>query len=119
VADAYRDGMAVVIPFGDDVMSIEVVPVFKRAHGGYFMPEPPARGSRPTRSATTNSASTKNEARDGKNVPLVKMVKGINREVDEPVSPSFRLEVIAQKIVKTPVGRYQDEIVLFLATAAD
>jgi hypothetical protein len=47
------------------------------------------------------------------------MIKGINRELGEPVSPSFLLEVIAQKIVKAPITRYQDEIVLFLATAAE
>jgi hypothetical protein len=47
------------------------------------------------------------------------MVKGINRELGEPVSPSFLLEVMAQSLVKPPIGRYQDEIVLFLATAAE
>jgi hypothetical protein len=52
-------------------------------------------------------------------VPFVKMIKAINRELGEPVSPSFLLEVIAMGVVKPPFGRYQDEIVLFLATAAD
>ncbi|MFF4836478.1 hypothetical protein [Streptomyces sp. NPDC001315] len=35
------------------------------------------------------------------------------------MSPSFLLEVMAQSLVKPPTGRYQDEIVLFLATAAE
>lgn len=38
--DAHRDGMAVVIPYGndDEIMSIDVVPAFDRAAGGYFIP---------------------------------------------------------------------------------
>jgi len=49
----------------------------------------------------------------------VKMIKGINREADEPIQPSFLLEVMAYELVQTPFGRYQDEIRWFLATAAD
>jgi hypothetical protein len=64
-------------------------------------------------------ASVANADCDGKFVPFVKMIKGINRELGEPVSPSFLLEVMAQTLVKAPFGRYQDEIVLFLATAAE
>ncbi|MGK5738928.1 CBASS oligonucleotide cyclase [Micromonospora sp. URMC 103] len=118
--DAHRDGMAIVIPYGDDVMSIEAVPAFKRANGGYFIPEPAAGtwiATNPKRHHELSIA--KNADCGGKYVPLVKMIKGINRELGEPVSPSFLLEVMAQTIVKAPVGRYQDEIVLFLATAAD
>jgi len=118
--DAHRDGMAIVIPFGDEVMSIEVVPAFKRAAGGYFIPDPAAGAWIATNPKRHHELSIdKNADCDGKFVPLVKMVKAINRELGEPVSPSFLLEVMAQSIVKTPVGRYQDEIVLFLATAAD
>ncbi|MEV1013045.1 CBASS oligonucleotide cyclase [Micromonospora sp. NPDC049801] len=118
--EAYRDGMAIVIPYGDDVMSIEAVPAFKRTNGGYFIPEPSAGAWIATNPKRHHELSiAKNDDCGGKYVPLVKMIKTINRELDEPVSPSFLLEVMAQTIVKTPVGRYQDEIVLFLATAAD
>ncbi|MEH1126474.1 CBASS oligonucleotide cyclase [Micromonospora sp. CPCC 206061] len=118
--DAHRDGMAIVIPYGGDVMSIEVVPAFKRSAGGYFIPDPAAGSWIETNPKRHHELSIeKNKACDGMYVPLVKMIKGINRELGEPVSPSFLLEVMAQTIVKTPVGRYQDEIVLFLATAAD
>lgn len=120
--DAYRDGMAIVIPYGsnDDVTSIEVVPAFKRSGGGYFIPEPTAGTWIATNPKRHHELSTeKNTACGGKYVPFVKMIKGINRELGEPVSPSFLLEVMAQDLVKTPFGRYQDEIVLFLATAAD
>jgi hypothetical protein len=119
---AYRDGMAIVIPYGtdDEVMSIEVVPAFKRQGGGYFIPDPAAGGWIATNPKRHHELSTaKNTECGGKYVPFVKMIKGINRELGEPVSPSFLLEVMAQDLVKTPFGRYQDEIVLFLATAAD
>lgn len=99
---------------------IEVVPAFKRTAGGYFIPDPAAGAWIATNPKRHHELSIdKNAACDGKYVPLVKMIKGINRELGEPVSPSFLLEVMALTIVKTPIGRYQDEIVLFLATAAD
>lgn len=120
--DAHIDGMAVVIPYGkdDDVMSIEVVPAFDRAGGGYHIPDPQAGAWIATNPKKHHEASTKkNEECGGKYVPLVKMVKAVNREMGEPVSPSFLLEVMALEIVTAPVGRYGDEIISFLATAAD
>jgi len=119
---AYRDGMAIVIPYGsdDEVMSIEVVPAFQRDGGGYFIPDPAAGTWIATNPKRHHELSTAKNADCGeKYVPLVKMIKGINRELGEPVAPSFLLEVMAMELVKTPFGRYQDEIVLFLATAAD
>ncbi|MET8076240.1 CBASS oligonucleotide cyclase [Streptomyces sp. NPDC005303] len=121
-SSAARDGMAVVIPYGpdDDVMSIDVVPAFKRDGGGYYIPDPSAGGWIATNPKRHHELSiAKNTDCDGKYVPFVKMVKGINRELGEPVSPSFLLEVMAQSLVKPPIGRFQDEIVLFLATAAE
>lgn len=119
---AHRDGMAVVITYGndDEVMSIDVVPAFDRKGGGYYIPDPAAGtwiATNPKRHHELSIA--KNAECDGKFVPFVKMIKGINRELGEPVSPSFLLEVMAQALVKAPFGRYQDEIVLFLATAAE
>lgn len=119
---AARDGMAVVIPYGpdDEVMSIDVVPAFKREDGGYYIPNPSAGDWLETNPKRHHEQSiAKNADCDGKYVPFVKMIKGINRELGEPVSPSFLLEVMAQSLVKPPIGRYQDEIVLFLATAAE
>jgi hypothetical protein len=123
--DASRDGMAVVIHYGkdDDVMSVDVVPAFDRNGGGYVVPDPGAGRWIATNPKIHHELSTaKNTECDGKFVPFVKMVKGINRELGElgePVSPSFLLEVMAQSLVKAPFGRYQDETALFLATAAD
>lgn len=54
-SDAYRDGMAVVIPYGndDEVMSIDVVPAFDRKGEGTASPtRPPGRGSPPTKAAS-------------------------------------------------------------------
>jgi len=120
--DAYRDGMAVVIHYGndDEVMSIDVVPAFDRKGGGYFIPDAAAGtwiATNPKRHHELSIA--KNAECNGKFVPFVKMIKGINRELGEPVSPSFLLEVMAHALVEAPFGRYQDEIVLFLATAAE
>jgi hypothetical protein len=120
--DAHRDGMAIVIPFGpdDEIMSMDVVPAFHRKAGGYHIPDPDAGKWISTDPDKHREASeAKNKECDGKYVPFVKMIKGINRELGEPVSPSFLLEVMAMDIVKPPFGRYQDEIVLFLATAED
>jgi hypothetical protein len=120
--DARRDGMAVVIHYGkdDDVMSIDIVPAFDRKGGGYLIPNPSAGGWIATNPKRHHELSiAKNADCGGKFVPFVKMVKGINRELGEPVSPSFLLEVMAHSLVKTPFGRYQDEIALFLATAAE
>jgi hypothetical protein len=119
---ARRDGMAVVITYGndDEVMSIDVVPAFDRKGGGYYIPDPAAGtwiATNPKRHHELSIA--KNAECSGKFVPFVKMIKGINRELGEPVSPSFLLEVMAHALVKAPFGRYQDEIVLFLATAAE
>jgi len=119
---ACRDGMAVVIIYGsdDEVMSIDVVPAFDRKGGGYYIPDPAAGtwiATNPKRHHELSIA--KNAECNGKFVPFVKMIKGINRELGEPVSPSFLLEVMAHALVKAPFGRYQDEIVLFLATAAE
>jgi hypothetical protein len=114
--------MAIVIPFGpdDEIMSMDVVPAFNREAGGYQIPDPDAGKWIATDPDKHREASeAKNKQCDGKYVPFVKMIKGINRELGEPVSPSFLLEVMTMGIVKPPFGRYQDEIVLFLATAAD
>ena len=102
-------------------MSIDVVPAFDREGRRATSSPTPAPATwiatNPKRHHELSIA--KNAECDGKFVPFVKMIKGINRELGEPVSPSFLLEVMAHALVKAPFGRYQDEIVLFLATAAE
>lgn len=116
------DGPACVIGFGNDeeILSFEVVPAFERTGGGYLIADGTSgrwMATDPTRHADATTA--KNKECDGKWVPFIKMIKGINREAGEPVEPSFLLEVMALDIVRPPFGRYQDEIVAFLASAAD
>lgn len=121
--DVLVDRMACTINFeGDeDVMSFDVVPAFKRtaAGRGYEIPDSTLGTWIATNPKTHHQLTTaKNRACDSKFVPLVKMIKGLNRELGEPVRP-FLLEVIAQDTVDIPFGRYQDEIRWFLANAQD
>jgi hypothetical protein len=103
---------------GEDVASYEVAPVFERDGGGYLMPNAGAwMATDPTKHKAL--VTEKNAECDDKFVPFVKMIKGINRNFDEPITPPFLLEVMALEIVMTPFGRYRDEIRFFLATAAD
>jgi hypothetical protein len=114
------DRMACVVDFGsDDIASYDVVPAFKRDEGGYEIPDTQAGWIATNPKRHHELTSEKNAACDEKWVPLVKMVKGANRELDDPVDPSFLLEVIALELVDEPFGRYQDELVFFFASAAD
>ena len=115
------DVLACVISFGtEDIMSFEVVPAFERASSGYEIPDTNSSNwiaTDPLKHAEATTA--KNQACDGKWVPFIKMVKGMNREAEEPVTPSFLLEVMALDLVREPFGQYQDEIATFCASAAD
>lgn len=120
--EAYLDETAVVVPYSGDeeLLSVEVVPAFDRVGGGYLIPSPtPGQwlATDPTKHA--DASTDKNKACDGDYVPLVKMLKAINREMDEPVTPSFLLEVMALDILRPPISRYSDDIITFLATAAE
>lgn len=121
--DVTVDQLAVTIGYGSDqdVMSFDVVPAFKRtgAGGGYEIPDTLTGAWVATNPKTHHELSTaKNKECDLKFVPFVKMVKGLNRELGEPVR-SFLLEVMAQRLVAAPFGRYQDEIRWFLASAVE
>ena len=116
------DGFGCTVTFGDqdEVASFDVVPAFKRKGGGWEIPDADRSGWISTNPKRHHEQSTaKNDKCDGKFVPFVKMVKGINREADEPIGTSFLLEVMAHTLIRTPFGRYQDEIVWFLASAAE
>lgn len=103
---------------GEDVASYEVAPAFGRKGGGYRI----ANGlswmdTDPTKHE--DLVTKKNKACDEKFVPFVKMVKGINREAEEPIQPSFLLEVMGLGLVLPPFGRFRDEIRFFLASVAE
>jgi predicted nucleotidyltransferase len=115
------DRMACTIRLGADeeIVSFDVVPAFKRKGSGYEIPDT-RRGWIATSPKRHHELTTaKNKACDEKFVPFVKMVKGANRELDDPVDPSFLLEVMALELVSEPFGRFQDELNWFFATAAD
>jgi hypothetical protein len=112
------DFVATVSYAGEDVASYEVAPVFARDEAGYRMPAGTGwMATDPNEHARLVTA--KNKECDEGFVPFVKMVKGINREADEPIEPSFLIEVMALELVLPPFGRYRDEIRFFLASAAD
>ena len=103
---------------GEDVASYEVAPVFPAKGDGYLMPNGTAwMATDPTEHERL--VTEKNRKCDGKFVPFVKMVKGINREANDAIQPSFLLEVMGLGLVLEPFGRYRDEIRFFLASAAD
>src|SRR5205814_2383387 len=97
---------------GDDVASYEVTPVFPRKGGGYLMPNGSGwMSTDPTKHASL--VTSKNKKCDEKFVPFIKMIKGINREADDAIKPSFLLEVMGLELILTPFGRYRDEIRFF------
>ena len=118
-SDLDADDNVVTINYGEeDVASYEVAPVFPRKGGGYTMPNGAAwMNTDPQEQATL--VTEKNKECDGKFVPFVKMVKGINREAGDPIDPAFLLEVMGLELVLEPFCRYGDEIRFFLASVAD
>jgi hypothetical protein len=104
----------------DEVPSFDVVIAFDREKGGFEIPDRTIGEWIASDPAVHKALATeKNERCDGRWIPLVKMIKGFNREWSNPVRPSFLLEVMALDLVRPPFGRYQDEVVLFLANAAE
>lgn len=118
-SDLDADDNVVTINYGnEDVASYEVAPVFPRKGGGYTMPNGAGwMDTDPQAQAVLITA--KNKECDGKFVPFVKMVKGINREAGDPIDPAFLLEVMGLELVLEPFGQYRDEIRFFLASVAD
>ena len=118
-SDLDTDDFVVTINYaGEDVASYEVAPVFDRKGGGYLMPN----GSEWMATDPTEHArlvTDKNKECNEGFVPLVKMIKGINREAGDPIDPSFLLEVMGLELVLPPFGRYRDEIRFLLASIAD
>jgi len=110
------------VEFGkeDAVVSFDIVPAFDRDGGGYEIPDRVVGEWIATNPRIHHEMATAKNAECGKQwIPFVKMVKGWNREWDRPVRPSFLLEVMALTLVRPPFGSFQDEIVWFLASAAD
>jgi hypothetical protein len=116
------DGMAVRISVSDTDgdATFEIVAAFDHPDGGYEAPDP-ARGRwiRTDPEAHAKLTAAKNDECNEMWVPFVKMVKGWNREVGEPFPQSFLIEVMALDLVRSPFGRYQDELAAFFGNVID
>lgn len=120
--DSQPDVFACVIPFGseDEVMSFDAVPAFALADGSYEIPDSISGGwirTNPKIHHDKTIAANKDCA--GKWVPLVKMIKGANRQAGDPIEPSFLIEVMALSLVRGPMHSYQHEFAVFCARAAE
>lgn len=115
------DGMAVQVSMSDDdgQARFEIVPAFSHPVAGFEAPDPD-RGSwiRTDPDAHAVLTAGKNSACGQKWVPFVKMAKGWNAENGRPVGQSFLIEVMALELVRSPFGRYQDELTMFFANVA-
>lgn len=93
-----RNGQAVTITFADFI--VDVVPAFHRAGGGYLIPN-----SIKNEWISTNPKvhvelmNEENSKHDGDLVPVVKMIKGWNRNINYAFE-SFYLELSAIEILK-------------------
>ena len=111
--------------FEEPILSYDVVPAFLRKDGAYDIPDMDLKewiATDPTVHADLATAA--NTAADGKWKPVVKMVKGWNRQREEdlghkPVKPSFLIEVMGLELICPPIGGYADELQVIFETLAD
>lgn len=88
-----RNGQAVTITFSD--FMVDVVPAFKRKGGGYLIPDSVHKSWISTDPKVhVEIMSNKNSEHNGDLVPMVKMVKCWNRNINNAFS-SFYLELLA------------------------
>ena len=96
--DISRNGQAVTIRFVD--FNVDVVPAFNRQGGGYLIPNSLDQswiGTDPKKHVELVSASNKVHANNF--VPLVKMIKGWNKNSSQYFN-SFHLEVLALQVLQ-------------------
>lgn len=117
-ADVDTDDTVVTISYsGEEVASYEIAPAFATSDG-YKIPNGSGwMNTNPNEHA--RRVTEKNKKCGDKFVPLVKMIKGINRHAGEPILPSFLIEVMALDLVESPLGAYKDEVRFLLASMAD
>ena len=93
-----RNGQAVTITFRDFI--VDVVPAFDREGGGYLIPNSISKEWISTNPKTHVEVMTNENSRhNGDLVPIVKMIKGWNRNINHAFV-SFYLELLALKIFK-------------------
>ena len=92
-----RNGQAVTISFADFI--VDVVPCFNRQGGGYLIPDSGSTTWIETDPTThAELVSEQNRVHDGNLIPLIKMIKGWNRNIGNQFV-SFYLELIAIDIL--------------------
>lgn len=95
--DIGRNGQAVTIRFEDFI--VDVVPGFNRQGGGYLMPNSIAQSWISTDPKKhIEIISNANSVHDGDLIPLIKMIKGWNKNINRYFY-SFHLEVMALQIL--------------------
>lgn len=100
------------------ILSIDVVPAFDIGKC-FEIPANSFEWMKTDPEIHAEQATKKNKALDGGWIPLVKMIKGWNREASKPIVPSFLIEVMALDLVDGPFNNYADETRRFFAAAAD
>lgn len=96
--DISRNGQAVTIQFTDFL--VDVVPGFNRQGGGYLIPNSISKSWIPTDPKKhVEIVSSENIAHSGNLVPLIKMIKGWNKNSGNFFN-SFHLEVLALQILR-------------------
>jgi hypothetical protein len=100
------------------ILSLDVVPAFDA--GTHFEIPDGMLGTWITTDPEIHGQETtaKNSELGGNWVPLVKMLKGWNREAGKPIKPSFLVEVMALELIDGPFNNYPDEARRFFAAAA-
>jgi hypothetical protein len=92
-----RNGQAITITFTDFV--VDVVPAFYRQGGGYLIPDSVNNVWISTDPKVhVDLTATENANHAGDLVPIIKMIKGWNRNINYPFV-SFRLELLAIEIL--------------------
>lgn len=93
-----RNGQAVTITFTDFI--VDVVPAFNRKGGGYLIPDTVQKVWIATNPKIhVDIMANENKSHNGDLVPIVKMVKGWNKNINDDFV-SFYLELLAIKIFK-------------------
>lgn len=93
-----RNGQAVTITFTDFV--VDVVPAFYRKGGGYLIPSTIEKQWISTNPKVHETfISNGNASHGGDLVPLIKMMKGWNREISSTFR-SFYLELLVEKVLR-------------------
>lgn len=100
-----RNGQAVTITFTDFI--VDVVPAFYRKGGGFLIPNSIKKEWISTNPKThVEIISNENDKHDGNLIPIVKMIKGWNKNINHAFV-SFYLELLAIKIfTKVTISDY-------------